>query len=240
MAGDITRKSGAGLATPSSGAEVAAFLERARAVGPASVAGRGRLVFALDATASRQPTWDLATRTQADMFGAASAVGNGLDVQLVYYRGFAECRASRWVRDTDTLTRLMSGITVEGGQTQIRKVLQHARDETRGQRVQALVFVGDAMEEDIDALGAVAGELGLLKLPCFMFQEGHDPGVESAFRMVARLSGGAFSRFDAGAARELKALLGAVAAYAAGGRPGLEALSRQGGEGARLLLGQVR
>src|SRR5690606_30689515 len=137
-------------------------------------------------------------------------------VQLVYYRGFGECRASRWVSDARALRDLMAGIACRGGQTQIGKVLAHARRETGRDRVQAIVFVGDAMEEDIDRLAKAAGELGLLKVPVFIFQEGHNRDVELAFREIARLSGGAYARFNRSAAGELAALLRAVAAYAAG------------------------
>jgi hypothetical protein len=188
---------------------------------------------------SRQPTWDLAMRLQGEMFQEAAALG-GLQVQLLYYRGFDECRASRWVAGGQDLLDLMTRIQVAGGHTQIRKVLAHARDETKRRPVRALVFVGDAMEEDVDDLCRTAGELGLLRLPCFMFQEGHDPAVERAFREIARLSGGAWCRFDTGAAHQLKALLQAVAAFAAGGRKALQALEGRGGGGARLLLGQMR
>jgi hypothetical protein len=242
MARDVTKDGTAKgeVAGASSSGDVAAFLKAAAERAPAAVAGRGRLVFALDATMSRQPTWDMAMRLQGDMFLEAGRTGGGLDVQLLYYRGFGECRASRWVRRGEDLVELMARISVAGGQTQIRRVLAHARDETRRERVQAVVFVGDAMEEDVDDLCAVAGELGLLKLPVFMFQEGGDPNVERAFREIARLSGGAWCRFDAGAAHQLKSLLQAVAAYASGGRKGLTALSDRGGEGARLLLGRMK
>src|SRR5262247_1762928 len=81
-------------ATTSTRAEINAFLSEVKRRTPAAGAGlRGRLIFALDATMSRQPTWDTACRLQADMFREAAAIG-GLDVQLVYYRGLAECRAS--------------------------------------------------------------------------------------------------------------------------------------------------
>ena len=86
--------------------------------------------------------------------------------------------------------------------------------------MQALVFVGDAMEEEIDDLCAAAGELGLLGVPVFMFQEGGDAIAENAYREIARLSHGAYCRFDTGAAHELGELLRAVAAYAAGGMQG--------------------
>lgn len=223
-------------APTSSKPEIAAFLEKVRTLGPATTAGgRGRLIFALDATMSRQPTWDTACTLQADMFREAASVG-GLDIQLVYFRGLAECGASAWVADSTKLASLMSRIDCRGGHTQIGKVLSHARKEHSGKPVQALVFVGDAMEEKIDDLCAAAGELGMLGVPVFMFQEGHDAVAENAYREIARLSRGAYFRFDAGAAHELGELLRAVAAYAAGGR---KALAAQRSATAQKLLAQL-
>ena len=220
--------------------EIDVFLQKVRALGPTVTAGkRGRLIFALDATMSRQPTWDTACALQADMFREAASVG-GLAIQLVYFRGLNECRASGWVIGADKLAALMGRIHCIGGHTQIGKVLSHARQEHGRERVQALVFVGDAMEESIDTLCAAAGELGLLGVPVFMFQEGHDPVAENAYREIARLSRGAYFRFDTGAAHELGALLRAVAAYAAGGRKALAALSAREAGSARLLLAQLK
>jgi hypothetical protein len=227
-------------APASSRPEIDAFLQKVKALGPAATAGkRGRLIFALDATMSRQPTWDTACTLQADMFREAASAG-GLDIQLVYFRGLNECRASAWVRGSERLAELMSGIDCRGGHTQIGKVLSHARKEHAGQRVQALVFVGDAMEEAIDDLSAAAGELGLLGVPVFMFQEGGDPVAETAYREIARLSRGAYCRFDTGSAHQLRELLRAVAAYAAGGLKALAALSAREAGGARALLTQLK
>ena len=219
--------------------EIAAFIERARTLAPPSLeAGRrGRLIFALDATMSRQPTWDAACQLQGEMFREAAAIG-GLEVQLVYYRGFNECRASGWVADGARLASLMSGIYCRGGRTQIGKVLAHARRETEKMKAQALVFVGDAMEEEIDDLATAAGELGLRGVPAFVFQEGDDPGAEQAFREIARLTRGAYCRFDVGAAHQLRELLRAAAAYAAGGMRALNDLSRHGA-GVQALLRQM-
>jgi hypothetical protein len=224
-------------ARPSAAADIAAFVAKARATAP-QAGGRGRLVFALDATMSRQPTWDMACALQADMFREAAAVGS-LDIRLVYFRGLTECRASGWISDTAELARLMGRISCQGGQTQIGKVLSETRREAVAAGVRALVFVGDAMEESVDDLCARAGELGLLKVPVFMFQEGHDPAAEQAFREIARLTGGAWCRFDPGAAAQLRELLRAVAAYAAGGRAALMRLS-QSAPGAAKLLGQMK
>ena len=227
-------------APASSRPEIAEFIERVRALGPAAAAGqRGRLIFALDATMSRQPTWDSACALQADMFREAAKAG-GLDIQLVYFRGLDECRASGWVAGAEKLAALMSRIDCRGGHTQIGKVIGHARSEYAKQRVQAMVFIGDAMEEKIDDLCKAAGELGLLGVPVFMFQEGNDTVAENAYREIARLTRGAYCRFDTGAALQLGELLRAVAAYAAGGIKALADLSARRSDGARKLLAQLR
>jgi hypothetical protein len=227
-------------APASSKPEIDAFIEQVRALGPSTAQGkRGRLIFALDATMSRQPTWDTACTLQADMFREAASIG-GLDIQLVYFRGLNECRASGWVAGSERLAELMSRIDCRGGQTQISKVLSHAREEHAHQKVQALVFVGDAMEESVDHLCQLAGELGLLGVPVFMFQEGGDAIAESAYREIARLSRGAYCRFDTGSAHQLGELLRAVAAYAAGGIKALADLSAKRSAGAQKLLAQLK
>jgi hypothetical protein len=244
MAQDPSEKSPTGPntvpAATSSRADIDAFLTQVKGLAPTSATGRrGRLIFALDATMSRQPTWDTACRLQADMFREAASIG-GLDVQLVYYRGLTECRSSPWVSQADRLASLMERIDCRGGHTQICKVIAHARRETARIKVQALVFVGDAMEEELDELCHAAGELGLLGVPAFMFQEGDDPIAEQAFREIARLTRGAYCRFDPGAAHQLGELLRAVAAYAAGGMRALADLSARRDAGAIKLIEQMR
>jgi hypothetical protein len=224
-------------APASTASEISAFLDQVRSLAPAE-SGTGRLIFALDATLSRQPTWDMACALQAEMFEEAGAAGS-LAIRLVYYRGFAECRATSWISDTGRLAAMMGRIVCQGGNTQIGRVLADARKEAVAGRVRALVFVGDAMEERLDDLCATAGELGLLRVPCFMFLEGQDAAAEQAFREVARLTGGAFCHFDPGAAAQLRDLLRAAAAYASGGRNALQRLSRAS-SGAAALLTQLR
>ena len=227
------RSSGPVPAT-SSKAELSAFLTATRRVAPSG--GGGRLIFALDATMSRQPTWDLACHLQAGLFEAASDIG-GLAVKLVYFRGHNEARASRWVADAATLTGVMQGISCHGGLTQIGKVLDHAEREAAKAPVAALVYVGDAMEESIDTLCDKAGRLALRGTRAFMFLEGRDPAAERAYREIARITGGVFLPFDPRAAAELRALLSAIGAFAAGGRAALEA---SGTAAARQLLADLR
>ena len=190
--GTVPSPSSSGQAPQTSSAnDVDAFLARVKSLGAATTVGRGRLVFAMDATMSRQPTWDMALALQAEMFHAVAEVG-GLDVQLVFFRGAGECRASKWVSDPDGLARLMTTVDCRGGYTQIGKVLSHARQETERRRISALVYVGDSMEEAVDDLCGRAGQLALHGVPVFLFQEGRDPIAEQAFREIARLTRGAW------------------------------------------------
>lgn len=212
-----------------SDSEVADFLRRLAATpAPRTDGKRGRLIFAMDATASREPTWDRACHLQGEMFEATAALG-GLDVQLVFYRGFRECKASPWVSDSRALLQRMTQVRCLGGHTQIGRVLGHAIKEAGRQKVNALVFVGDCFEEDVDAVCHKAGELSVLGVPAFMFHEGGDPVARKVFQQIARLTGGAFCPFDSSSARQLKELLGAVAVYAAGGRRALEDYGRTHG-----------
>jgi hypothetical protein len=214
--------------------EIDAVLKDVRALKP-SGSGQGRLICGMDATMSRQPSWDLALELQGDIFKAVKAVG-GLDVQLVYFRGYSECQASKWVGDPDALARLMRQVSCAGGLTQISKVLAHTKRESGSGKVNALIYVGDCMEEDVDRLARLAGELGMIGTPVFVFQEGRDAKVERAFREIARLSRGAYAPFDAGSARQLRELLAAVAVYAAGGRKALKHFSEESNSGEALRL----
>lgn len=216
------------------------FLVDVRSRTPAARSGqRGRLLFAMDATMSRQPTWDRALSIQSDMFRETARIG-GLDVQLVYFRGFGECMASGWVSDPTALARLMTKVDCRGGYTQFCKVLSHIKREAGRSKVHAVVYVGDAFEESIDLACRIAGEIGLLGVPIFMFLEGQDIQAETAFREIARLTRGAFSRFDSGSAQQLRDLLSAVAVYAAGGQEALKDYAQSRGGNTALLLQQLR
>ncbi len=227
------------LAERSTASEIDAFLDKVAAMSKVRPSGqRGRLIFAMDATASREPTWDHACHIQGQMFEATTALG-GLEIQLCYYRGFNEFRAFPWTTRSAELLADMSRVSCIGGHTQIAKVLRHTLDEHRRKRVDALVFVGDCMEEDPEELAALAGELGLLGVPVFIFHEGGEPLAAHTFRQIARLSKGAYCAFDSGSAHQLRELLSAVAVYAAGGHKALEDYSRRHGGRLPELLPQL-
>ncbi len=218
-------------------AAVAVFLDQvARLPAVTAAPGRaGRLIFAIDATASRQPSWDRACHLQAEMFQAVGQTG-GLAVSLAYFRGHGEFAATPFLTSAADLARRMAGVTCLGGHTQVVRTLRHALATTKAERVNALILIGDAFEEDVDEACHLAGECGLRGLPLFCFLEGPNPVAGNAFRQMAKLSGGAFAPFDAGSATALADLLRAVAVYAAGGR---RALARLTSPAARGIAGQL-
>jgi len=221
-------------------ASVAAFVKKVQSMPTVRAGGAaGRLIFAMDATASREPTWDHACRLQGEMFTVTQGLG-ALEIQLVWYRGFGEFEASPWVTSSAELVRRMTAVSCHAGETQIGRVLEHAIAETRRRKVNAVVFVGDAVEEGVDHLAKLAGDLGLLGTPVFVFHEGGEAVARTCFETIARLSGGAYCPFDAGSADMLRDLLAAVATFAVGGRQALEDFSRKRGGAALQLTHRLR
>lgn len=232
-------KAGSDAKSVASRPELDAFLQKVAAMPPVQTGkGAGRLVFALDATASREATWDQAMQLQAEMFSSAQALG-GLQVQLCYFRGFAEFYASDWYLEAGQLLNQMTGIRCQAGITKIERLLEHVKAETRQSKVHAVVYIGDCMEERMDVLCQRAGELGLLKVPLFMFQEGSEATARRCFVEMARLSGGAYSPFDHNSADQLRDLLKAVAVYASGGLKALQDFSKKAHPAVKLLGNQL-
>ena len=223
---------------PSSQKDVNRFLQQVRSTAlPVRRDNRARLIFGMDATASREPLWDRACHIQAQMFEATATMG-GIEIQLAYYRGYGEFKAAPWAAEAEVLQNRMTSIRCAAGQTQIARVLKHALGQARSAQssVSALVFVGDCMEEDPDQLAKLAGELGILDVPMFLFQDGADPTAAKTFSHIAKLTRGAHCRFDGNSAAQLRDLLCAVAVYAAGGRKALADHGRHhGGEVLRLI-----
>lgn len=221
----------------SSKGDVQAFLGKLAAM--PKTAGDARMIFSLDATASRQAAWDRASQLQAEMFSSTQALG-GLNVQLCYFRGFGEFFSSSWQSNGDELLRTMTGISCQAGATQLQRLLKHTIAENEKKKIKCLVYIGDAMEENLDILAQLAGKLGLLNVPLFMFQERSDPVTRQAFLELSRLSGGAYSQFDSSSVDQLKELLKAVAIYAAGGLKALKDFSKTSHQAVKLLEQQLK
>jgi hypothetical protein len=219
--------------------DIQAFIGKVKNTALVTNASKGRLIFAMDATASREHCWDMASQQHAAMFTQADKV-SALSVQLCYYRGMEEFKALPWTRGADEIKQSLLSVRCLAGQTQIAKVLSHALSENRTKKVNALVFVGDCVEENPDSLGALAGQLGILNLPVFIFQEGNDSNVGSIFSQLATLSGGAYCQFDQGSAKQLGQLLAAVALYATGGKSALKSNLLSNDASVQRLLQQLK
>ncbi len=222
-------------------AQVNAFLTRlAQAPRPRSPVdgSRARLLFGLDATASRQPTWDQACRLQGDMFEQAATMG-GLDVQLCFYRGYYEFHRTPWLNEARSLHNAMAKVRCVGGMTQIERMLKYALKEHRAKAINAMVLVGDVIEEDVDSLSYCAGQLGVLGVPVFVFQEGEHEPSRPGFEQIAKLSKGAHCAFDINSAGQLRDLLRAVAAFASGGMSALLDFERKHRGAAARLSHQI-
>lgn len=179
---------------------------------------RARLIFGLDATASRSATWDVAVEEQTKMFEAAAPIGQ-LSVQLVFYRG-NKFGYTGWVGSGVELAGTMRKIDCRAGYTQISRLLNHVIEETKKSPVDQVIFIGDAVEDQNDLpdmLAGVALELGRLKCPVNTFLEGHDQKAQAAFRMIALRTGGQFHKFGVNtpaAVAQLSAKLADVAKLA--------------------------
>jgi hypothetical protein len=228
-----------GILTAQSAAEIDQLLEQLKTPGTRSSTAGGRLIFALDATASRAPTWDAACHIQGEMFEATAGLG-GLEIQLGFYRGHSECKTSRWLTTASELHHAMRSVFTAGGHTQISRILDHTIRETQTHKIGALVFVGDQLEEKADQLCHLASELGRLGVPIFIFQEGTDRDAAAVFKQIAGLSYGAYLSFDLAAIGRLKELLGAIAVYVAGGHQALVDYGKQKGGEALRLTSQLR
>ncbi|MBU2705113.1 VWA domain-containing protein [Zooshikella marina] len=200
---------------------------------------QGRLLFAIDATASRQPTWDIACQLQGQMFLETAELGK-LAIQLCYYHGYHAFHTSSWFTNTQALLAEMLKVQCLGGQTQIERVLKHGLKLAQQGTLHAIVLVGDCLEEPVDALAELAGQLKLKNVPLFIFQEGCDAHARQGFAHLAKLSDGAHCQFDQNSASQLQALLTAVAVYAVGGIDALAKLRAKHPETIALLERQLR
>lgn len=219
---------------PSKNVSVNTFLEKVKQ-GAVTSWKPARLIFAMDATASREHSWDLATQLHAELFTTAQQ--KDLTVQLVYYRGIFDFHASTWNSKATELHETMQEVRCLGGRTQILRVLTHAYEESLRENVKALAFVGDACEEDPQELYSIAGRLGLIGVPVFLFQEGFESDTSAIFGEIARRTKGVHIPFTPGSAQAFAELLNTVAAYAAGG---ITAVNQLKGRFTTRLLEQLQ
>ena len=185
---------------------------------------RGRLMFALDATASREPTWAIARDLQAKMFREAAPIGR-LDCPAGLLSGrrvpSVEMGVKRGAtRATDEPDRLSGRLYADW---QGPRACTSRDRESRQSR--HWYSSATPWKRTSSTLAAMAGKLGTQGVPIFLFQEGRDAAVRSAFRLLALKSGGAYFEFNPDASRAVEQLseqLNAVARLAVGDAEALE------------------
>jgi hypothetical protein len=200
-----------------------------------------RMILALAAEADDGFIWDRIKMLQTKMFAAGP-----VQIKFAYFgrEGPLQTRpyvATNWVTTADDMADMMDrgrAGCVCGCYVQISDILQHALQETRQGRVQAVVIVGDHFHGSLDNAVAIAKQLRAAGTRLFLLQQGSSP-TERAFRTLAEETGGAYYQFNPHierVAERLPGMLEAVTHFAIGGMAALEARDT---ESAVLLLEQM-
>jgi hypothetical protein len=201
----------------------------------------GRLLFGVDLTSSRQPSFNQAQRAMTAMFETIKTIG-AIAVKLIYFRGMNECRESKWYDDPRILIESMRRLSCDAGITQIARLLSLALSE-EGQ-VSGLVFVGDHCEDGADAVLTLAEKLGQRSMPIFVFHECADDDHASLlakpiFKGMAEVSGGVYVEFKLNSSDVLRELLIGMGAFVTGGCEGLSQIPRPQTQEARQLQSRL-
>jgi hypothetical protein len=201
---------------------------------------RGCLGMVIDATASRDASWNAAKKIQRQLFARVSG-DNRMVLRLVVMRG-GGFKDYGWHTDGEKLGSLIDRMQTDSGNTRIVDSLRAFIREPGGHKPAALILVGDCCEEkNADVLNA-ARELSQNGIRVYAFHEtvggttdrrANNSNAENLFRQVAAITGGAFAKFGNG--MPLADLCNAVAAYCAGGEEALKALGRRGDRAAQQL-----
>lgn len=168
-----------------------------------------KLLFSMDATQSREATWDIAQDLTRTMF---DQMPGGLKIALAYHGGGRLKEVSEFRTDLEYFKRKVAEVRCDAGQTALCPILEKATQENG---LSALIYIGDAYEEG--EYRTLARDLKLKKVPCFFFLEGNDPAAKRAFSEIAEITGGAVFPFEMTSLGKAKDRLDAIAAFAAGG-----------------------
>lgn len=206
---------------------------------PQSNALPARLVFAADATASREEQWEAAKELTDALF---SAIPGGIEVALAVHGGG---RLHTWTPFTsrpDKLRDLAARVKIQAGETRLLDVLRRTLEDPR---ISVVVYIGDRFEESRELARQVAKALKLQQTRLIILHDrgmGYDLEIEDAasvFAALAELTGGTVLPFDISALARLRELLAAVAVLAIGGTSMLAA-KQETMPGARLLLQHLK
>lgn len=204
-----------------------------------------RVILAL-ANHGRSPGWDHAKALQRQMFDASA--GSGLQMKFAFFgpdnaAGVRRFRiTTRWIADPNEMAGLMDRAECNCGcYVYIRDVLGQAVKENKDRPMRAVVIVGDAFHDDQDSLDEAAISANRLRragTTLFLIQQGDDPVTARKLQYLAKVSGGAYFRFDPKTQeRQFSEMWRVMSAYATGGE---EAVKATGGQAATLLLEHLK
>ncbi|WP_235355384.1 vWA domain-containing protein [Aliterella atlantica] len=201
---------------------------------------RPRLLFAMDATASREASWNIAKEITGAMF---EAVPGELDVALVYHSGGRLQQMTEFSSQAKAFLDKVQSVRCSAGGTALNQILDAA---TQAPGLKALIYIGDCFEENPALAVELAEQLKLRGVRCFMFHDsssqsqGYDTqGASRVFKEIARITGGALLPFHEKSPALVRELLAAIALYATGGIKALKQKTKLL-PAARLLLEQIQ
>ena len=202
-----------------------------------------RVILAIAAEVNDDSIWTQLQTLQAQMFPVGP-----VNIKLGYFAredAANEVRpyvSTRWVDNADDMLDLIDRARdhcVCGCFVTVGDILEHALQEARDEAIQAIVIIGDRFHGELANVIACAKQLRALGTRLFVFQQGIGADTECAFKRLTEATDGAFFQFNPHVeriAQRLPRVLEAIAHYAIGGLPALEA---QDNEAASLLIEQM-
>jgi hypothetical protein len=197
---------------------------------------RPRLIFAVDATASREPAWETARQVTDALF---RVLPGELEVALAVHGGSLLHTFTPFTANAGALRDRAAGIACITGRTQLLPILERALSNPG---VRVVTYIGDVFEESPARGRKLADALGARGIRLIVLHDTVDWLARrdaELFQDLARRTGGCVVPFDANAPQRLRELLAAVAVYAVGGEALLEA-KRGELPAATLLLGHLK
>src|ERR1700733_3610098 len=204
------------IATTAATAAAAALpaLSHAEPPGETGAPGRPRLIFAVDATASREPAWTAARKVTDAL---VKALPGELDVALAGHGGSRVHTFTAFTNSAATLRDRAAGVACEAGMTRLLPILSTS---LRQPGVRVVVYIGDVFEESLNHGRRLADAMGTQGTKLIVLHDTADPGARrdaEVFWDLTKRTGGCVLPFNAAASSRLRDLLSAVAVYAVGG-----------------------
>ena len=161
---------------------------------PALREERARLVFAVDATASRSAAWEAAKQLTDILF---EAIPGKLDVALAVHGGGRVHTFTAFTADAGRLRDMAMGIRCRSGDTRLIDILARAVRE----KPKVVVYIGDCFEESQREAVSVAEQLKAQGTRVIFLRDGNDRTAARVFPKLAALTGGAVLRVVSAKAR---------------------------------------